>query len=196
MRPERPIAGVPQSTLAELSTFSARHALGTGDRATKSSWETDLYKHRDRGVWWAHAPPSRLIQWMDLASCALAILDNRVVRPDPTHAQHRDWRRELRPLDQLHRPDSTHTKDLRQLRQRDNRRRKSHDGDPSHLHTWQVVQVLSRQQCRSAIETEGWAWGRRQVRRRLESSTTTPAATAAIARIRAPRTGMAPVAHM
>jgi len=53
---KRPEADVQRSTPAELSTFSARHALGTGDRATKSSWEMDLLNHRDRR---ADGPPSR-----------------------------------------------------------------------------------------------------------------------------------------
>jgi len=64
------------------------------------------------------AGASGLRQRVNPPSSVLAILDNRVIGPDPADTEHRDRRRELCLLDQLHRPDPTHAKNLRQLCQR------------------------------------------------------------------------------
>ena len=103
------------------------------------TWESDVLNHRDRGGI-AHPRASFVAQRVNLPSGALAVLDDRVIRPYPADAQHRNRRWELRSLDQLHRPDPTHPKNLRQLRQRHNRRRERH---PRTLTTYTVDKFYS-----------------------------------------------------
>ena len=80
-------------------------------------------------------------QRVNLPTSGLAVVDDRLVGPDPADAEHRDRCWELRPLDQLHGPDPTHPENPRQLRQGHDRRRRRHVRT---LKTYTVDKLYSR----------------------------------------------------